>query len=524
MASSSDAREAAATPPPAAAGDRALFLRKAFWIGVLYYSQGFPLGVFYEILPVHFRSEGVNLGEIGFLSLLGLGWSLKYLWAPIVGHLRGYRHWMLAVDLAMAALISPLVLHAGFGPWVWALVGLYVLMSATNDIAIDAYTIEMVERDEMGRANGLRIAFYRVGMLATGGLLALQGRIGWQGVYLGVAVMLALCGLACRLAPREAVVARPPTLTLAQEFRALLRTPAATGAALGLLLATTWIVDRPVGFADTVPFFWWYATGAALLLWLALAVRGERAARREADAAGVATVAGAPVAGGAPDAAQGLMFGAIVGMLRRPGMLLVLVFTLTFKLADTTIGFMVKPFWLDAGFTPQQIGIVSVQVGLLLTIAGGLVGGWITDRIGIFRALWMLGLTQAVSNLGYWVVSVVLPLAPASAPDLSAQALMYTASAVESFTQGLGTGAFLAFLMAIVDRRRSAAEYALLSSMFLFGRSVAGWIGGNLAESFGYQDFFLMTFLFGLPAYLLLPWVKRMLDYAERRGGRPYQS
>ena len=206
-------------------------------------------------------------------------------------------------------------------------------------------------------------------------------------------------------------------------------------------------------------------------------------------------------------------------LLRRPGIVPVLAFILIFKLPDAAMGFMVKPFWVDAGFTAAQIGLVSVNIGLALSIAGGVAGGWITDRIGILHALWILGLVQAASNLGYWAAALMLPaVVPGTPVPAAHQAILYSASALESFTGGLGTAAFLAFLMAIVRRDRAATEYALLSSVFALSRSVAGWAGGLGAQSMGYANWFLLTFFFAFPALLLLPWVKRMLD-REAEGG-----
>ncbi len=95
------------------------------------------------------------------------------------------------------------------------------------------------------------------------------------------------------------------------------------------------------------------------------------------------------------------------------------------------------------------------------------------------------------------------------------KALIYGASALESFTGGLGTAAFLAFLMAIVNKQHSATEYALLSSVFALSRSFAGWAGGFGAEILGYGPYFLLTFFLAFPAYLLLPWVKKVLEHAE---------
>ena len=174
---------------------------------------------------------------------------------------------------------------------------------------------------------------------------------------------------------------------------------------------------------------------------------------------------------------------------------------------------MVKPFWVDAGFSAAEIGLVSVNIGLALSIAGGLAGGWFTDRAGIFHGLWVLGLTQIISNLGYVWAAIVIPLQGPGAEILfEHRVLLYGASAVESFTQGLGTGAFLAFLMAITSKRNAATEYAVLSSIFALSRALAGWAGGIGAETLGYGDFFLATFVLGLPAYILLPWIKRLLE------------
>src|SRR5512145_3333881 len=91
----------------AAAADLAtpLLKSKLFWVGLLYFSEGFPLGVFYEIFPVYFRQQGVELRQIGVLSLLGLAWTLKFLWAPAIDHYRHHRRWMACVDVGMGAVM-----------------------------------------------------------------------------------------------------------------------------------------------------------------------------------------------------------------------------------------------------------------------------------------------------------------------------------------------------------------------------------------------------------------------------------
>jgi PAT family beta-lactamase induction signal transducer AmpG len=241
--------------------------------------------------------------------------------------------------------------------------------------------------------------------------------------------------------------------------------------------------------------------------------------------AGAAAMMNAARRPGAQALRHGPVFGAWVELLSRPGMIAIIVFILLFKLGDAAMGFMVKPFWVDAGFSAEQIGLVSVNLGLGLSIAGGLAGGWYVDTRGIFKGLWVLGLWQALSNLGYAAVAHAVPntLAVGGAPlaalgwDIAPthQAMVYAASALESFTGGLGTGAFLAFLMAITSRAKATTEYAILSSIFAFSRAVAGWAGGIGAQELGYSAYFFLTFWLSFPAYVLLPQVRRMLDASE---------
>jgi len=176
----------------------------------------------------------------------------------------------------------------------------------------------------------------------------------------------------------------------------------------------------------------------------------------------------------------------------------VLLFVLLFKVGDSTLGRMVKPFWVDRGYSLTEIGAISVTLGTALTILGALAGGWIVDRIGIFRSLLWLGLAQLVSNLGYVVVAaVVLP-----------RESIYAASMIESFTQGLGTAAFLSFLMNLCDKEHAATQYAILSAMFALTRDVAGAFTGIGVEQLGYAVFFAITTALALPALALLPLIK----------------
>jgi MFS transporter, PAT family, beta-lactamase induction signal transducer AmpG len=162
---------------------------------------------------------------------------------------------------------------------------------------------------------------------------------------------------------------------------------------------------------------------------------------------------------------------------------------------------MTKPFWVDRGFSTAAIGAAST-VGIIAAISGALVGGALTTRWGIFTALWSLGLVQALSNLGYWAASQL----PAQ------QSVLYGTILLEQFTYGLGTAAFLSFLMSLCSKRYAATQYALLSALFRVGGIIAGAISGAVAQHAGYGTYFFLTFLLALPAFALLPWIRRVVE------------
>src|SRR5262249_11246638 len=161
--------------------------------------------------------------------------------------------------------------------------------------------------------------------------------------------------------------------------------------------------------------------------------------------------------------------------------------------------------WIDRGLTVAEIGLVSTSLGVLATIAGALVGGRLTDRWGIFRALLVLGFVQALSNLGYAAIAWLNPPLPTEPVATLADALravaepgrglIYAASMLESFAGGLGSAAFLAFLMHVCEKEHAAVQYAALSAVFALSRDVAGAISGWATTRLGYAPYFVLTFI-----------------------------
>jgi len=357
-----------------------------------------------ETVPIYFRTHGVGLVEIGQLNKLSLPWSIKWLWAPLVDRHGTRRQWIAGCLAGLAALTFALgTLQPGkLGTGLWIILVLIVLLSATQDVAIDAYTIQSTTTRELGVANSVRITLYRVAMLTAGGLLVwLAGRIGWSESFSVGSVVLAALALCAFLVPA---------------------------------------VDRAAGRAASL---------------------GEPL--RE--------------------------------LFSRPGIATVIVFALIFKLDIAALEPMMRPFWVDRGLSLAEIGAVVASGRLIATIAGAAAGGVFTTRYGIFTGLWVLGLIQAFSALVYW----------ATATRASSNSLVVLAAYFESFAAGLGTSAYLAFLMSICEKRYAATQFAVLSALLAVTRYITGEYSGGLAERLGYANYFLVTFFLGLPAFLLIP-------------------
>lgn len=397
---------------------------KLIWVAILYFAEGFPFGLIFDTFPVYLRFHNVSLVSIGLLSLVGLSWTLKFIWAPAVDYWMGRRTWIVGCQFLLAfVLLATLFLNpSDVSSMLWLLLAIAIL-SATQDIAIDAYTIELLNEKEMGPANGVRVMAYRIALISAGGLLvAMAGIIGWQAAIISAAILMAVSSYICSHAPS---------------------------------------VGRHRSHTDTSK------TGVYRIIEGVLNPLGP--------------------------------------LFKRPGFIAVMLFILLFKLGDMTLGPMVKPFWVDRKFTPIQIGMIPGTIGVFSTVIGALIGGTLTSRWGIFKALWILGIAQAASNLTYAAAAALPP----------SQLLMYTASIVESFCGGLGTAPFLAFMMSICEKEYAATQYALLSALFGLTRSISGAISGWAAESLGYATYFTVTFFLAWPAFVLLGRIRAWTDSKE---------
>lgn len=404
---------------------RAILSGRMLVAALMGFASGLPLLLTGSVLQAWMKEEGVDLGTIGLFALVGLPYTLKFLWAPLMDRytprlLGRRRGWLLVSQLA---LIAALVLLAGSQPAVSPLgVAIAALLvtffSASQDIVIDAYRREALADDEQGLGASLYVNGYRVGMLlASGG---------------------------------------------------------------GLILA------------DHLPFATVYLLMAGFML------------------AGVATTLFAPepeVAEGQPRTLAEAVFQPFAEYFQRRDALLILLFILLYKIGDTMASHMTTPFYLDIGFTKTEIGTVVKLFGFWATILGGLVGGVLILRIGIHRALWIFGILQGLSTAGFAALALTGSWLPALAAVI----------AFENLSGGMGTAAYVAFMASLTNKRFTATQYALLSSLMGVPRVIAAAPTGYMADAMGWIPFFLFCTLIAVPGLMLLSWLqRRAMDKPQR--------
>ncbi|HEY4734669.1 MAG TPA: AmpG family muropeptide MFS transporter [Gemmatimonadaceae bacterium] len=182
------------------------------------------------------------------------------------------------------------------------------------------------------------------------------------------------------------------------------------------------------------------------------------------------------------------------GVLRA---LLVLLFIVVYKYSDSLAGSMTTPFLLQAGFSQSEVGAVFLGVGVIATIVGVLAAGATIGKLGINRSLWLFVIFQGLSNLTYYGLSL----------SEKSHSLMVTAVITENFGLGLVTGAMTAYLMSMCNKRFTATQFALLSSLMAASRDILVAPAGKIIESLGWPGFFLLTVAMAVPPLLLLPFI-----------------
>ena len=490
-------------------------------VALLGFASGLPLALTGQAMQAWLSVEGIDIATIGFLSLVGLPYTFKFLWAPLMDRfelpwLGRRRGWLVLTQLALAASlfwmasVSPSQATRAFA----LLAVLVAFVSASQDVVVDAYRTDLLAPRERGLGSSLTVLGYRLAMILSGGVAFIWvdptqgGGWSWPEVYrfmawlmVGAAVLSALVLPRLVAAPVPASVARRDVLGFAAVVAAV-----AVGAALserfGPRVASA-LLSPLFARSDMAPALQakWVDL-AALMLGIALTL---------------------PLAAWAARAAK---FETLLGSLRsyfsQTGAAAFLGLIVLYKLGDAFAGSLMTPFLLQAmAYSTAEVGVVNKIIGLWLTIGGALIGGALMLRLGLWRALLLFGVLQMASNLGFWWLAVsgkgLLPGLTIPAFDWGFVKLTHDTPvdgglllviAAENLSGGMGTAAFLAFLMSLCNHRFTATQFALLSAFASVGRVWVGPLAGVLAESIGWPTFFVVSTIMALPALLMLWWMR----------------
>jgi len=510
---------------------RAAAWHRAVVVALLGFASGLPLALTGQAMQAWLSMEGLDVATIGFLSLVGLPYTFKFLWAPLMDRfdlpwLGRRRGWLVATQLALAAALFVL---SGVSPTgatqAFALMAVAVaFLSASQDVVIDAYRTDLLPAAQRGIGASLNIAGYRLAMILSGGIALIWtdaqqgGGWTWPEVYRFMAgLMVAAAVLSATLVPRLKVAAAPQSVP-----RNDLIGFAAVIAAVAVGYVVTDRAVAPAVRAAMAPLWQGSALPAALQ---------GRWADLVALLAGIGITL--PLAAFAARRAKfETLLSGLSNYFSHSGAAAFLVLIVLYKLGDAFAGSLMTPFLLKAmAYTPAEVGVVNKVLGLWLTIAGALAGGALMFKLGLWRSLMLFGMLQLASNMAFWWLAVggkgtlgalTIPafdwvVVQLTAPTPVDGALL-TAVAFENISGGMGTAAFVAFLMSLTNQRFTATQFALLSAFASIGRVWVGPLAGVLAESIGWPTFFIVSTVMAVPALALLWWLRapvRALDTAQ---------
>ncbi len=411
------------------------------------FSAGLPFMLVFATLSAWLRTAGIDRATIGMLAWVGIVYSLKFLWAPVVDRVRlpllgrwlGQRRgWML---LAQAGIAAGLAALAGSDPSqgvgrVALLALLTAFCSATQDICIDAWRIESTPPEQQGAMASAYQFGYLLALkfVASAGALLIADAYGWQASYGTMALLVAVGMLATLLAsePQRTV----PPVSLFAEVRVV-----------------EWLARRAHW-----PQSWRQAGG-----WLVGAVV-------------------------CPITDFFARFGLRLGLI-------VFGFVSLYRLTDYAMGVMANPFYLDTGFTLTQVGTVAKLYGTLMSFLGILLGGIATTRLGRVRALVLGSVLIIGSNLAYAAFALL------GQPSVGGLALIIS---LDNVAIGVHGTALIAFLSSLTSASYTATQYAVLSSLYALPGKLLMGTSGMVVDQIGYPAFFLYTASLSLPALLLL--------------------
>lgn len=492
-------------------------------------SAGLPILLVYTVLSAWLRDVGVSRSTIGFFVIVGFAYSLKFLWAPLVdrvnipgfskllGKRRGWTLFaILGTALAMLAMgfqdpsrnLASVALCAT----------LIAFSSATLDICVDAWRVDSASNEEQAAMSAVYQLGYRLGMIAavSGGLM-LADIGGFKLTYAGLA-LLAFIGGSTPLWAGEPDWIRDGFKPAKRNILSVLSLLLVGLVTLFLIAGFLYFGMKDGGYLRILGTFikdvfqsalsglspdGKQRLGISLLLFtfllpfiatLYFLTLGRKSLSRD-------KVYNVPIIGDLAD------------LVRRTGWMALMVFAIVamYRISDTTMGVMAMPLYIDLGYSMSVIGGVKGAFGITMLIVGAFLGGWSAIKHGLARAMIFGAILTIATNLTFaWLATVSSPKA----------IYLFVTIGADNIAAGFAGSVFIAFMSILTNKKFSASQYALFSSLFAFyGKSMAAF-SGVLADKIDYMWFFVVTSLFGVPAliFVIFTWLSGFTASIDENG------
>lgn len=491
-----------------------MFKEKSLWVMLfLGFSAGLPLSLVFGTLSLWLNEAGVSKSTITFFSWAGLGYGFKFVWAPLIDQMRlplltqwlgRRRSWLLLcqllllVVLAAMALVNPV--STNYSLTLMALLAVALgFLSASQDIVLDAYRIEITPKKFLGLSASTYSLGYRLAMIVSGAVaLILSEKFGstkenylyvaWQKTYLIMALLM-LVGIVATLIGSEPRNAGEPLDSTGSKqllkLFVLLLIPF-----IGVLYLWYPLLSLVMPVAEFGPL-------AKLLSGILRFITALLACYLVAVWLVRLGVVQMRIAGQA-------YWEPIKEFIQRYPLKLVILLLLLigfYRVSDLVLGIIANVFYQDMGFSKTQIGTISKGFGIAVTLLGTFVGGYLIMRFGVMRMMMIGAITAAATNVLFMLLAV--------AGDQVW--LLIAVIAADNLAGGVASIAFVTFLSRLSNIQFTAMQYAIFSSLFALLPRFIGGYSGTIVEATNYQTFFFISALMGLPVVLLVWLVSRSM-------------
>lgn len=473
------------------------------------FSAGIPLLLIFSTLSIWLREAGVERSTVTYFSWAALGYSFKFVWAPLMDRLPipilhrmlgRRRSWLLVTQLAIIASILWMGLTdpaRNLPVMAFAAVALG-FSSASQDIVIDAYRIEAVDADLQAMMSSAYIGGYRTANIVAGaGALTIAALFETEGTYEPVAWTIAYGGMALAMGVgvlTTLLVPEPDVKRVESKYF-----HATSDYARFLVMFALTVIVFIAANIYTADVFEPLRTGlmeAGVIKEFAGFMTGAMKLAVAVVLAGFAAWLSTKVGITPTDMVRETYIAPVKDFIDRYGRAAMIVLALigVYRIADIVMGVMANVFYIDIGFTKEEIAAVSKTFGFFMTIAGSFLGGVLSVRYGVIRVLFLGALLSAATNILFAFMAHTEP----------STVLFAAVIVADNLSGGLANAAFIAYLSGLTDISFTAMQYAIFSSiMTLFPKILAGF-SGTVVDSVGYSAFFIGTAVIGIPVLYLV--------------------